>query len=417
VTQIFPSDEAARAKKATHAFIIGVGDYPDAKLDGGTDPDLRGVRDLPSAADSAKLMCDWLIANQDKLAAPLGSIEVLISDVAGGGSRYAPLDPALRGPIDRADGTTIPLAGQAWLDRLAGDPGGTAFFYACGHGANHGTLPVLFHSDLNRRRGADAYAHLNIGRMAQAFRQMTDLAAGFFFVDACGEFVKTFPPDVRDDGFVSPGLPKDTDRDKVWLLSAASAALLAYPGLDADDRYRLFEEKVDGNGSIRAVTEDGTPVKIGRFTQALLKGLNGASARWNGEGWSVDNIGLWSDLKPLHRIYFPSWKDKPFEPSEFLTPNDRVPIIRHATPRFPVLVSTDPVQRTAEFDLKIGLAGDGTEPWIDSRQERIADAWLTHVNGDRSRPVYALALDGAGACHSSFFKAEQPQFDQRVPIT
>ena len=157
-------------------------------------------------------------------------------------------------------------------------------------------------------------------------------------------------------------------------------------------------------------------MKIGRFTQALLKGLNGASARWIDNDWSVDNMGLWSDLKQIHRAYFPSWKDKPFEPSQILTPNDRVPIIRHTAPRLPVLVIIDPAHRTADFDLKIGLAGDGAEPWMESRSVRHADPWLTHVGGDRSRPFYAVALDGAGACFSSFFKADQPQFDQRVSV-
>lgn len=408
MTTIFARREAERRPKATHAFVIGVGDYPHAKQGQGTNPALRQVRDLPSAADGAKLMCDWLIQNEDKLAAPLGSIEALISDVPGGQPRYLPRDARLLGKIDRADARTIPAAGKAWLQRLQGDPGSTALFYACGHGANYGMQPVLFHSDLNQGDLGSAWAHLNIGTMAQAFRQLPQLRLAFFFLDACGEYVKDFPPNVRDDGFVSPELPGAGDSDKVWLLSAASSGLLAYPGTATHlaERDPEFAASVDGR----------TKVKIGRFTQALSKRLDGASARWADGAWSVDNMGLWSDLRQLHRVYFPSWGDKLFEPSQFLTPNSRLPIISHSKPRLPVLVLTEPADRAAEFELRIGLADDGAEPWLDFRSRRCSEAWLTHVEGDRSRPFYALAVLDNKVCHSSFFKADQPQFDQRIPI-
>jgi hypothetical protein len=407
MTQIFGHAQAGGVKKATHAFVIGVGDYPYAKPDRGAKDELSGVRDLPSAADSAKLMCDWLIANKDKLAAPLGSIEVLISDVPGGAGRYAPRDPALLQPIDRAESAAIPLAGAAWLDRIAQDPGSTALFYACGHGANNGVSPVLFHSDLNLRKGGDAWAHLNVGSMARAFRQMPDLAAGFFFLDACGEFVPDFPSGVRDDGFISPDIVMPTDRDKVWLFAAASAGVKAYPGTNSD--------AVVPDIQFDAVSADGSPVKFGRFTQTLLKGLNGAAAHWAGD-WCVDNMELGANFTTLHRIYFPSWNDKPFEPTDVLTINNRVTIIRHNSVSLPVLVLTDPANRTGEFDLKISLTKGGQQPWVDSRPNRDATPWPTHVNGDINALFYALALDDVGTCHSRFFTADRPHFDHRVPV-
>ena len=291
MTRIFDS---GRNGPSTHAFVIGVADYPHAKPGLGTNEKLRQVRDLPSAADSAKRMVDWLIDNQDRLLPPLGTIELLISDVAGGAPRYVPRSPELLKVVDRADRDTIRPAGEAWMGQLEVHPGSSAFFYACGHGANYGTRPVLFHSDLNYGQMATAYGHLNVGLMAQAFRQRNDLAAGYFFLDACGEFVRDFPPDVRDDGFVAPGLPTTTDRDKVWLLSGASAALLAYPGIDIDSPDPLEFDAADAwpeTGSAAAQPGPNHGVKLGRFTQTLIKGLDGASARWNGGGWSVDNMG------------------------------------------------------------------------------------------------------------------------------
>src|SRR5688572_3732573 len=70
---------------ATHAFIVGVGGYPSCKAGKGQLAELRRVPDVPSAADSARLMCDWLIANDDRLAAPLASVELLITDAPHGG--------------------------------------------------------------------------------------------------------------------------------------------------------------------------------------------------------------------------------------------------------------------------------------------------------------------------------------------
>jgi hypothetical protein len=83
-----PADEPS-----THAFVIGVGGYPSAKEGAGC---LDGLiaPDVPSAADSAKFFCDWLLENRDLLVAPLASLEVLISDTDEGEDRY-PWKPPL----------------------------------------------------------------------------------------------------------------------------------------------------------------------------------------------------------------------------------------------------------------------------------------------------------------------------------
>src|SRR5262245_21576729 len=70
------------AGPATHAFIIGVGGYPNAKPGQGGVAMLQNVKDIRSAANSAMLVVDWLLDHQDSLAAPLASLEALISDAA-----------------------------------------------------------------------------------------------------------------------------------------------------------------------------------------------------------------------------------------------------------------------------------------------------------------------------------------------
>lgn len=412
MTRIFQRDVA----QATHAFVIGVGDYPHAKPGQGRNPKLRVVKDLASAADSAKLVCDWLLDNRDKLVAPLGSIEVLISDVAqappAGLARYEAHNQELAVPIDRAEADPIVRAGRDWMNRLELDHGSTAIFYACGHGASHGLQPTLFHSDLNLRAGGDAWSHVNVGKMAQAFRQQTHIKAAFFFLDACGEFVPIFPTGASETSFISPDIPQSTDRDKVCLISAASAGLLAYEGVAEEAGEVIADRDPEYEGDLAAA---GGMVRIGRFTQTLLKSLGGASARWDGTSWAVDNMGVLSDLKPIHRIYFPHWKDRLFEPTQGPNQNDRFPIIRYTEVRLPVVVLTDPPQRTKDFDLKIALSQNGEDGSLDHRDARAPHAWLAHVDGDRTRPFYALAVDGA-LCYSSFFQADQPRFDHRVTV-
>ncbi|MGZ6317052.1 MAG: hypothetical protein ACXWNQ_07310 [Anaerolineales bacterium] len=376
---------------ATHAFVIGVGDYPSAKPGKGGKDVLTTVKDLPSAADSAKLMCDWLIDNQDNLAAPLATLEVLISDPAQDTNRYLWRNEK---PVESATSDNVKKAGKQWVDRLKASQGNVAFFYACGHGAVYFGQPVIFLSDLNDDAG-NPWAHHNIGQTAQAFRKLNEIKAGFFFADTCQEFITKLELENPQDNsrFTPVAIPSSADRDKVWLLGAASQALFAY------------EANLNHNSNVR----------IGRFTQTLLKGLDGASARWKGNRWMVYPGGLWEDLKMLQRVYFPEWKDRPFEPSQGVTQNDLIPIIYHTDPVLPVLVLTEPEDAIAGVDLRIGMRKDGQPPWVTSREERAAEAWLTHVKGDCQTPLYALAMNGA-VPFCCLFVPDQPKFDLRVTI-
>ncbi|PLK23539.1 hypothetical protein C0V72_09075 [Porphyrobacter sp. TH134] len=395
---------------ATHAFLVGVGDYPFAKPGKGKLPELRAVRDLPSAADGARLMCDWLIENRDRLAAPLASIELLVSDPPATQNRYqARSDELKAATIERATGPTLIAGGQRWIEALKSGSGHTALFYGCGHGASLAKQPVLFLSDLNERDEPEAWSHFHVGKTGLALRQMAELRAAFMFVDACGEFVRNFQlADVQDHRFVSPRLPRESDRDKVWLVSAASSGLLAYDAAQA----LAPDLQVDFEGDY---AKGG--VRIGRFTQTLLKGLDGASARWLKNRWTVDNRNLSViELKKLQRHYFPEWKDRTFEPSDGLTANDQYALVHPESPALPVQIQVNPEQAATSFDLRICLTGDGAPPWVRDRGARMEGAWLTEVAGDTQRPYFIVASDGISP-HSTFFKADQPQWDQWINVS
>lgn len=386
---------------ATHAFVIGVGDYPSAKPGKGAISELRTVRDLPSAADSAKLMCDWLIENQDKLAAPLARIEVLISDPTHlSNNRYNWKNAK---PVSPATNVNVKETGERWVENLITNPDNVAFFYACGHGAVVSGQRAIFLSDLNSNK-VNPWMHHNIGKTSQAFRQLEEIKAGFFFADTCGEFIKNFQlDDAEDSRFIKINLPSPSDRDKVWLLGAASEGLLAADALFASDEPLTYEANLNRDSDVR----------IGRFTQTLIKGLDGASARWMGNKWMVYPNGLWQDLKMLQRVYFPEWKDRPFEPSQGVIQNDIIPIIYPANPVLPVCVLTDPEDAVSSFLLRIAERNDGQPPWVASREVKKPEYWLAEINGDPGKPLYALAMNGDGH-FVSLFISDQPRFDQRV---
>ena len=373
---------------ATHAFVIGVGDYPHRQPQWGGLPDLANVPNLASAADSAKFVSEWLLRNQDSLTARLGSLDILISDPPGGANRY-PWAPGH--PVDAATEANVKLAGKAWFDRLRKRAGDVALFYCCGHGAAHTAQPVLFLEDLNREE-ANPWSHLNIGNLGQKLRKLAPLRSAYMFSDTCSEFLPSFEfGDALETRFWQPPSPFDAAREKVMLLRAAPDALLAYEGADPK-----------------------TGIKLGRFTQTIMKGLDGSSARLRSDKWAVHPSELFNDLKALRRIYYPLWDDLPFEPSPVYSPNDGFPIVNRPDPDLPLLIMTNPEEAVTRFNLHVSDRNDRNPPWIVSKQDKAAGAWLTSVKGGED-PLYALAMTDTEFFSSRFFPRE-PQFDQRVNV-
>lgn len=371
----------------THAFVIGVGSYPNAK--GGVEDILRNVPDLPSAADSSKLMCDWLLDNQDRLAAPLATLEVLISD---------PVEPNNRfqwnaGPVEPATEVNILAAGGRWFTSLESEPGSVAFFYCCGHGAAHRQEPVLFLEDLNRDR-RNAWTYLNLGSLAHVLRKTPAVSAAFMFSDACGEYVAEFELRNAQDTRFFPEPPLfGPSRNQVSLLCAAAEGQLAYEG----------------------EMREGDTLKFGRFTQTVIKGLDGSSSRLLRNQWAVHPRGLLSDLKSLRRVQFQHWKDDyPFEPYPAVAPTDDYPIVFPVAFELPVVIMTDPADRMPEYGLYICDHDDPNPPWVRNRDAGERNAWWTTVPAGHN-PLYAIAANNAGH-HSRAFMPKEPLFDQWVPV-
>lgn len=373
----------------THAFVIGVGSYPHAKPGKGFQENLRQVPDLPSAADSAKLVCNWLLEHQDSLTAPLSTLDVLISDPPIPNSRYL-WD---NGPVDAATEANVRARGLAWYQRVIAEPGNVAFFYCCGHGASHLQQPVLFLEDLNLS-GANVWTHIDLGQLALSLRKNQAVSAAFLFSDACGQYVPEFELG-RSRGiefFYAPNLLAPS-RNQVALLCAAAEGQLAYEGED----------------------KQGSNLKFGRFTQTLLKGLSGSSARWSKNKWSVPCHNLLGDLKNLRRVFFDHWRDEePFEPYQAVTPTDSLPIVYPEQFELPLVIITDPPDRMPDYDFVISEKDDPTPPWLKNRAAGDRNAWYTTVPPSRNA-LYAIAVRGADH-YPLLFQPKEPLFDQWVPV-
>ena len=381
---------------ATHAFVIGVGGYGDAKFGRGAKPELRKVKDLPSAADSARFMVDWLIANQDALAAPLASIHLLISDpgvVTADQKRYNWVNPF---PFSGASSANVKLEGQSWIASLTKRVGDVAFFYACGHGAGLSTQPVLFLDDLNSDP-INPWAHHNIGVTASSFKQLAAIKTGFFFTDTCREFIPKFELGSAQDlsRFAPPFDPfGNTGTDKISLLCGTTDTQLSYEGQTASD----------------------PAVRLGRFTQMLSKALDGVSCRRRGTQWTVHPGAIFEDLKIISRLYRPDWRKEAFEPSLPMLANEVFPIIYPPNPKVPVVVYTDPEEEAKNFYLRIFNNSSRQTPWLAERESRGPGAWLAEIPASLM-PHYAVAAaEDPTVFHQEIFVPNAPNFDQRISV-
>jgi hypothetical protein len=386
------------AGPATHAFLVGVGDFPHAA--GGARQELEDVPNLPSAADSVKLMCDWLLNNRDKLAAPLATLEVLISDPEGGAARYP--WPAERA-VDRASRANVEEAGQRWLGRFTAGSNHTAIFYGCGHGASLTAEPVLFLDDLNKNL-VNPWPHIHAANLARALRVHQNVGTAYIFIDACGQKVQEFeltPLDHRQPAvFYNRAAFGAVGANKVMLMAGAPEGQLAY---DAPLPAGLFDPALAG-------------VPIGRFTQTLAMALNGSSVRSSHGQWVVNSTGLRDDLKKLKQFYFPKLNDYPFEPTPIYGFNEVRPFSYPDRPIVPIVATANPAEKIGDYMLAFSDAPPPPRPTGGGTPScGIRKAWILEAP-PRNTSMYAVAFNAADFFSSYPFTPNQPQFDLQVDI-
>ena len=169
---------------ATHALIIGVGHYE--YLSGGSrGAPIEGFDDLGqlgSPPRSAVHLATWLIENAASLAAPLGTVDLLLSP--GGETEIA----GVGHEIETATYQNISQAIARWFRACDTDRGNVAVLYFAGHGIGRETAAALAQDFGSSRPPLDPFAQaLDIGKLQQAMAACR-ASTQCFFIDTCRQF-------------------------------------------------------------------------------------------------------------------------------------------------------------------------------------------------------------------------------------
>jgi hypothetical protein len=263
--------------------------------------------------------------------------------------------------------------------------GNVALLFISGHGAIRGGDPIVFLTDLNKN-AKDRWAYLNVKETARAFKKFGDLHAAHFFVDACQQTIPHFQlasPGIGARFTPDPDPLEEPGEEKVTLLSATAPGKLA------------FEGDIESLPGVRA----------GRFTQTLLKAIDGAAARdlTGSNDWVVYPLSIYEDLKPLYSLRS-DWRDLTFDPTPPELPNTIIPIRGFSSPpKVPILIRTDPADYLKQAALSIFDEGRKPPPFascpVGNRTE-----WAAWLDASHSRH-FLVAQSGSQALEKAFFPA------------
>jgi hypothetical protein len=410
VTLIF--QRPAANGPVTRALVLGVGAYPDAQDPHNSIEVLRAVPQHVSSATSAALFTDWLIRNADAIEPPLASIDLLLCASAAGGtgaliSTYVwtnrvegpqdAIDPRVDPRVDPPTSAALKSAGAAWLAALRAQPGSHALFYGCGHGTNLPGKSMLLLHDL-ASDPADPWAHFDVSHHALAFDQIAEIGRATFFLDACAEDLDVLRRNSPGNGVRLANYFADKEGDrKVYALAAAAAPSLT------------FEGEVLGS----------TELKAGRFTQCLLRSLDGAAIRlMDGvRRWGVPHEALKSTIAQLWYLREEWQAESPLRPKVIEEPINNWSIVTPPSPiMVPLCVDVLPESDTPEWALSVySTDAPKSEFCLHSRPSGAYARWVVQVPVATQR--YALVAERAQpeTSYIVMILPTQALFDLRVP--
>ncbi len=302
----------------THAFVVGCGRYPN--LGSSRSVDRKG----PVAG--ALAMAGMLIAKRDKLAAPLGTVELLLSDpeIDGAADIGQHFPEAVGTRVDPADESHFRASGERWLERIR--LGDVVVFYFSGHGITDrvgGAVGLL--EDVESSRFRPWAQTFGVTKLALALQMMSAESAWVFF-DACQEVVAEFSDRLWEVNNIE--LKKVTLRD----VTHATCEPLALAS--------------SATGQVAWAPDAYEPPF---FTQALLKGLSGCCVeRTREHGWAVTGVTLAYDLAEIARTITDRVTVKP---QTLIGHSERKILLAVERPFTPVKVRSSP-----EMHLKLAAA-------------------------------------------------------------
>ena len=262
--KLFEDRGQAAQGPRTHALIIGVGAYPHLLGGDGAvrSPVTMGLGQLTSPVVSATEFAEWVKSSMDNPAAPLDTIELLLSPTKEAAkSRAFPDAP-------RATMAEIQRAFTDWQDRCDTHPGNIGLFYFSGHGVEPDKF-ILLPEDF----GAKSNPWVNAIDMNETYLAMAGCAARTqcYFIDACRE------------------APEETAKAR----GVTPVSLLFKENLIPSARTAPFVKAAP-----EAARAFGLPGEVSYFTSALLDCLKGLGVSQNdGDYWKVDTDSLITALK------------------------------------------------------------------------------------------------------------------------
>jgi hypothetical protein len=227
--------------------------------------DTLGLRQLSGPPKSALAFVDFVTSRLRHPAALPGTVELLLSPAQE--YQYAGRGVA----VDAPNLANVAKAFEDWYDRCDSHPDNVALFYFCGHGVER-EAPLLLLEDFGQSRLSMLANAIDI---LPTFNGMATCLARtqYFFVDACRE------------------VPQ-----QLLERLGGSARVLKDPEVVGDDRDCGL--LMATSGGQKAYGLAGRPT---RFTNALIRALDGLGGRLDGNRWVVDYAGLQRAITVLLR--------------------------------------------------------------------------------------------------------------------
>lgn len=262
---------------ATHAIVIGVGDY--VHLPGGTGKEFEdhgGIGQLTSPPYSARAFALWLLRDYKNPSKPLASLELLISE-KNAGTFKPPFADAKR--VQRANLANVETAIRKWYDRGNTDVKHLMIFYFCGHGVGRGMITTLLLDDFGEWPANPLEQSIDFNQ----FRSGMDICKArqqCFFVDACRKASQTLI--TRYNNYTGKPIIPGSAFHSVHGRRCAPA----------------FYSTALGERAY------GFPKAPSVFTDALLKATRGAGSDEFEDGWRVDTDTLYRGMEEYLRNAF-----------------------------------------------------------------------------------------------------------------
>jgi len=261
--------EQATDGPATHAIVIGVGDYPH--LDGGADNmsnNSYGMGQLYSPPHSARKFAEWLLTKYDN-PKKIGTVDLIISDSITQ-HFYNPRDNQTV-QIERATFEAVKNAISAWYKRGNSHEENFMILYFCGHGMGSGSITSLVLEDFGSNDANELHALWDFSDFHQGMERCR-ARQQCFFIDACRVASSTLIGSLRSKG--DPIIPGSA----YFPHSGSRQAPVYYSTFPGSYAYgRLNDISLFSEALLRALDGSGSDDTTGNwivYPNTLLRGIN-----------------------------------------------------------------------------------------------------------------------------------------------